>query len=505
MYKLIIADDEKNIREGLKNIIPWQELGFEVAAVFDDGAGVLTHIEMNHVDVILTDIKMKNISGIDIAKHVNTMESRPIILFLSGYKEFDLAYQAMQNNVYSYILKPAKNSEIVELFKKLKEKLDSENISDEVGNFGREQIVLDILTGSFTDESDMIKQLKTAGVPVSEDSSFTFITFKIKDYNFFTENVWKSGKDHLYIAIKNFLSNTPNSIEFIPLYRIGDIIPIFGVISGSTIGKEEIKAILDDIIEQIESEMKAVIAATIRSVYKNVRELVTEKPFFDVFKGAGSMVTTEYATEICNLLLLEVYKKNTEEQIQTILDGIKENIKAANDMEWSKLLLISICNELVLKMQATNKEFALPLLEISIKEIRAAKDFTELDTANDNLFGKLVEMISSDKLTSPEMIVNQIKLYIEDNFEKDITLQDIAENVYLSTAYISRLFKRHAGETVSDYIIKVRMEYAMVLLKQKKLKIYEVCYKVGYKSKKYFNITFKKYTGKSPTDYRENL
>ena len=264
MYKLVIADDEKNIREGLKNIIPWQELGFEVSAVFDDGAGVLAYIKEHHVDVILTDIKMKNVSGIDIAKHVNSIEEQPVILFISGYKEFDLAYQAMQNNVYSYILKPAKNSEIIELFKKLKEKLDAENVFEEVGNFGREQIVLDILTGNFTEEEDMINKLSTVGVLVSKDSSFAFITFKINDYNFFTENVWKSGKDHLYIAIKNFLINKDDNIEFLPLYRIGDIIPVLCIISGNDFNKDKIKKILDNITKRIESEMKAVIVATDR-------------------------------------------------------------------------------------------------------------------------------------------------------------------------------------------------------------------------------------------------
>ena len=499
MYKLIIADDEKCIREGLKDIIPWAETGFRVVGVFDDGAGVLEYIQNNNVDVVLTDIKMKRVSGIDIAKYVSEKKlNRPIVVFLSGYREFELAHQAMMNNVYSYILKPAKNSEIVEVFKKLKEKLDSQADEDS-GDFEREQLVLDILTGNILSEQDTLERLSSIGETVNEGSSFAFITLKINDYKFFVDNVWQNGKDYLYTAIKNFLVKG----KLIPLYRIGDIIPVFAIIPNFT--QEKLKLILRNITEQIRLEMKADVTAETIAVYNDISTLIREKPFFSLFKRNGGAEASGYASEICGLLLMEVYEKNTGEQIQEILNLIKDNIKAMNDTDGAKLLLLSVCNELLVKMQKANKEFAFLMLELSFKEIRSAKDFEELNTAADNLFGKLLEIIQTNKPATPEMTVEQIKLYISENFEKDITLQDIAENVYLSTAYISRLFKQYAGETVSDYIIKVRMDYAIILLKQKNLKIYEVCNRVGYKSKKYFNITFKKYTGKTPSEYRETV
>ena len=124
MYRLIIADDEKRIRMGLKNIIDWEKLGFEVTEIFSDGQEVIEYLEYVMPDVILTDIKMNYISGIEVVKYVFEHKLPCKVVLLSGYQEFELAVQAIRYGAEDYLLKPTDVEKLEETFLKLKEKLE---------------------------------------------------------------------------------------------------------------------------------------------------------------------------------------------------------------------------------------------------------------------------------------------------------------------------------------------------------------------------------------------
>ena len=95
--------------------------------------------------------------------------------------------------------------------------------------------------------------------------------------------------------------------------------------------------------------------------------------------------------------------------------------------------------------------------------------------------------------------------YINENYSLDFSLEDVADKVYLSAVYLSRLFKKMAGENFVDYLIRVRMNKAMELLQQPRFKAYEICEMVGYKNSRYFSRLFKQFTGFTPSEYRNNM
>lgn len=128
LYNLIIIDDEEEIREGLSNYFPWVDMGFKVTSTFDNGLTALEYLKTDPVDVILSDIKMPMMDGIELAAYVNEYYSSIKIIFLSGHKEFEYARQALQYGVKEYIVKPTKFNELVSCFSKLKEELDQEQL-----------------------------------------------------------------------------------------------------------------------------------------------------------------------------------------------------------------------------------------------------------------------------------------------------------------------------------------------------------------------------------------
>ncbi|WP_105614680.1 response regulator transcription factor [Vallitalea okinawensis] len=141
MYRLIIIDDEEEIRDGLSNYFPWDDMGYEVTAAFDNGIAAINYLNTNPVDVILSDIKMPMMDGIELASYVRDHYPSIKVIFLSGHKEFEYARQALQYGVREYIVKPTKFNELVSCFSKLKDELDQEQIVNETSEEESETII----------------------------------------------------------------------------------------------------------------------------------------------------------------------------------------------------------------------------------------------------------------------------------------------------------------------------------------------------------------------------
>lgn len=127
MYKLLIADDEYEIRNGLSKYFPWNEIGFQVVGLAENGKNVLEILQSNTVDVILCDIIMPIMTGLELAKSLHDTKSKIRIIFFSGFKDFEYAQKALEYGVNSYILKSTNYNELIKVFAKVKRDLDDEN------------------------------------------------------------------------------------------------------------------------------------------------------------------------------------------------------------------------------------------------------------------------------------------------------------------------------------------------------------------------------------------
>lgn len=135
MWQLIIIDDEPKIRAGLRDFFPWHELGFEVTADFGNGEQALTWVQSHHVDVVLTDIRMPLMDGIELCRRLRSLSEPPQVILLSSYTDFTYCRQALQYGVFDYISKPTKYTELVDVFTRLRQEVfpeeDSEPAQDE--------------------------------------------------------------------------------------------------------------------------------------------------------------------------------------------------------------------------------------------------------------------------------------------------------------------------------------------------------------------------------------
>lgn len=142
LYKMIIVDDEAEIRNGLANYFPWDQFGFHVVSVISNGKQALEFVQHNKIELVLTDIKMPIMDGIDLAKELHLHHPSIFIIFLSGYKDFHYAREGLKYGVKDYILKPGKYEEIKEVFSRVKQQIDKAwNKKDDVKKTYSENIV----------------------------------------------------------------------------------------------------------------------------------------------------------------------------------------------------------------------------------------------------------------------------------------------------------------------------------------------------------------------------
>jgi two-component system response regulator YesN len=127
MYKLLIADDEYEIRNGLCNFFPWNEIGFQIVGQAENGKQAYEFLQSNSVDVVLSDIMMPVMTGLELAERIKDSKIRVRVIFLSGYKDFEYAQKALEYGLTNYILKSTNFNELIRVFSTLKKELDREN------------------------------------------------------------------------------------------------------------------------------------------------------------------------------------------------------------------------------------------------------------------------------------------------------------------------------------------------------------------------------------------
>ncbi len=140
MHRLLLVDDEKETRLGLRNYFPWREIGFEIAGEAENGVDALAILESEHIDVILSDIRMPVMDGLDLAHEIFSKRLPVKIVFLSGHREFEYAQKALLYGVKNYIVKPTRYDELVDTFKKLNAELQATNVH-KTENTGEHKVV----------------------------------------------------------------------------------------------------------------------------------------------------------------------------------------------------------------------------------------------------------------------------------------------------------------------------------------------------------------------------
>lgn len=535
MYKLLLVDDEILVREAIAGNIHWKELGYELVSTCENGKEAITYIKENKVDVVLTDVCMPFIDGIELSKyiHINNLEIDVIIF--SGYNEFEYAQKAIRYGVSEYLSKPITSYELSEVLINLKKRLDKKKeIENEFKKINKSyfknliliqsKIIKNLIMGNELEESR--KEIEEYGI------SIDYLAYRVAiiEIDIYSDS-YNTDKDKIKQGdMKSFvIYNISN--EIIKRYNAGEVCKgdnNRAFILLWTNSPREFSNIISKIFEEIQEEVFKFSELTItisigenvyslsdlHKSYKDAEELLlykylwNENQIFDREKLKNKLNASLNLDGIIDKLILSIKlneRKQIEENIFEIQELFREGYIKKDKMCLYLFEIISQTCDL-LRLSNIAEEFIYKIKENSITKITESRSLSEaIVILKEFCFMSCEKMYIQKDSYSNKLAILALD-YIEKNYnDYDLNLNIICSYLCISTSYFSTIFKNYTGYTFMEVLIRTRMDKAKELLENTNLKNYEISDKVGFRDPHYFSIAFKKITGKSPKEYAKEM
>ena len=528
MYKVLIVDDEYLIREGLSESISWEKLGYKVSGTARNGQEALDIMSEEPADIIITDVKMPVMDGITLCSIINKKYPKTKIIILSGYGEFEYAKRAIEYNVYSYILKPLNEDELVSTFGAIFNELQTQNMpkdmSEGAGVFEDantetiEHIFLELLSGKPEDENFFTNKLIKLGLD-PHNKYFCIIAFNYDTVEEITESraifkeilqvakeywgeikapsIYLNGTFYVVLHAKNHISRADlnHYINGFLDYIKQNASSHYGRISMG-VGRE---------FKNLSTFKDKTEEANIALGYKYYRGEGSRTFYNDIYSstnGSGDLKYKElvpFIEDISKGLL----SCNTSMFLTSIKKLFNYFSQIGLDINHLYVKFIRIYSSIVDEIKKEHLFIPIPTEEEFYKAICKSRTFRMMTQTFEEILLSIQSQIKDYNETgSHHLLIQKIKQYITNNANSDLSLDQLSSIFFMNSSYLSKIFKDECRENLSDYIQKVRIEQAKNLLESTNKKVQEIATKVGYGDYRYFCTVFKKATGLTPLQYR---
>jgi two-component system, response regulator YesN len=535
MYKILIIDDEAVVRNSISRNIKWDEFGFELSDACEDGKKAIEAIDKYKPDVVITDICMPFLDGIELTRYISSKYPNTKVIILTGFDEFEYAQQAIKLDVFDFILKPITPNELKKVLNKLRTKLDEENNNTESLNRLKEQLreslpllkerFLNRVALGYIKNEKVEEKLKYFDINL-KGHYYLAIALDLDDYR--ESGMFKHGDDDelLYFAICNICE------EIISREYIGEVfqnnrncIIIFLSDDDDCLLQESATRLSEEIRSAIEKYLKftitvgiGTICSDLKSLYLSYKSAASALDYRFVL-GRNQVINindlentrnnrSEFNNELKKKLITEI-KIGTTQNIDQVINILFQDIRASySSLEGSYLQIQQI---IVLILSALNDMGydEAELFGTGFSPLTGVYQFKTLDQIEGwikELCQKIALFVFNKRNNLSELQALKAEEYIKSNYHNEnISLNSVCKHLLLSTSYFSMIFKNHTGVTFIEYLTRIRVEKAMELLKVTNLKAYEIANQVGYSDSHYFSSIFKKATGLTSTEYREKI
>lgn len=516
MYRLIIADDEKRIRQGLKNIVDWNSLGFEVTEIFADGQDVIEYLDYMMPDVILTDIKMSNVSGLEVAKYVFEHKLPCKVVLISGYQEFELAVQGIKYGAEDYLLKPTDVEKLEETFRKICRQLDEtrERMRKSKAEKERMEEAIPLLEERFfgdlvmgvAESEDYIRNCMEILYPgmAMENKKCFLSDIYIEDYEHFMKEVWEYSYDQLEVNLGNFLRIYQGSCYFHIVYKSGNLIEVIGICTADseqeTGGDEAFYPAMEALLREIEKYFHFQAQFKIRKAYDNVLQIRQARERLQNGEEDTSVLEQNIGEQ--KKLVMSNLTTGNIGTAQKLFHNILKELEVVSMVKRNNIV-IDIMSTMNTVLSEVNSQLARSLQPyFNYTEMISKARAEEMKEYTDRIFDRIRLADEKKEYYDTGTMVDKARNYIRENIYQDISQEETANYLYICPSYLSRMFKKQTGESFIQYVTRVKMEKAIELLKDPKYKTYQVSEILGYKTPRYFSRLFRSHTGMNPSEYR---
>lgn len=421
MYKLLIADDERSTREGLRSFFEHEPNGFQLVGVVDGGLQALAMAREHQPDLLLTDVRMPDIDGLSLARRCAELANPPHLLIMSSYVETQYIKSALKLRAMNYLIKPIDLTELRETLQKIHQRLDAEAVERErkeklrVGlnhsrSWLRGHFLEELLESVCTDTAEIAQQLDFLDMEMPEIARYGVLSVRLDSQSPCFTHDPAENKKKMY----------------------------------------SLRKLLEDILSSY---------------------------------GEGY-----------------VFERGTRELVVVAM----ERCEVSDEQDAFAGSLSTICQESfsALAMAQANAAIGIGKIVLFRHQLPLSYALAREDTQA-RLIGSSNVLVHSRPGSPADQTVEKICAIIQEHYQENLTIQSIAERIYLSPNYICMVFKQATGQTINQYTTQVRMEQAKKLLAKQELRITDIGAGVGYAEPGYFNKLFKKYAALTPKEYRQ--
>ncbi|WP_221567086.1 response regulator [Alkalihalobacillus sp. TS-13] len=519
MLRIMVVDDERIEREALKMMIGREMEGAEVVAEAGNGRQAIEIAKAEHPDLILMDIKMPGIDGVEAVTEIKKELPDIRIIMVSAFDTFEYAKKVMQQGVKEYLLKPSKKEEVIEAICRVQGEIDQERkeLQDKQQLERKFNKALDFMQSEWSVSLlvDHVQELD-----LNEWGQLLDINFKCgfaivveKNGQEVDRRAWVDWlKEHVNRHCSDSTLLSPNHEEKLPVFFLTD--KIDGEDKNGF--KTYILPFIRNLIHQCERIFHFKPRVGIGLPYRSVHQL--SKSYYEALHVLESIHSDEHVT-----YRFSSDESNTEngatvafQKEKDLLESIK-NGDVTNALQKFEFYLNELSNDaasdLNHSVSSLNEFFIIATRMINDLGIpmdrfipyNQISSYQQLEEKSTRLLREIVEKVQTWRMVQAKGKLESAKEYIEKHYYEPLTLEMVASHVELSPYYLSKLFKEKKGITFIDFMTHIRIEKAKEYMLEPEISVKEVCFKVGYKDPNYFSRVFKKNVGQSPKQYRTVL
>nr|WP_304220060.1 response regulator transcription factor [Fredinandcohnia onubensis] len=490
--KLLVVDDEPIISQGLRFTIPWDSYGVEVIGEASNGKEASEILAHEQVDIVLTDVRMPEMDGIQLARYIHEQMPHIQVIIISGYDDFEYAREAMRFRVQDYLLKPVDIDELIMKVNELKEKIihqRSQKTKEEKKRL-KDAVSQLILTPHL--------QFPNVNHDLFQGKKYCVLVSEIPDYARFVENQSNEKLAEIRAEWSHNLNNVlKDSISFFAHENL-QVSVVFSDVDVQEMTNAEL-AYTCGMSEKFEDPLKLYEA-----YQKAIEALFTKESSHE--KVLPYKEKTNSSPDIDYSSIYESLFDQDSEELKEHINNLFEKMKQAG---YSLLEMCEFCYELNKKIEQKLQGLLSETLladstyqvtnEVDLHFYNSSDYLKQLLLSDIQMWHRLLEKENQGKKSwSVEKAIE----YIHENFRRDLKASEVANEIHITPNYFSMIFKKELGKSFNDYLNDLRIEKAMQLLTETSDRVYEIATEVGYREYKYFVQVFRKKTGMTPTDYR---
>jgi len=527
MYRLIIVDDERQIRKGIQKILNWEEYGIEIVGEAANGVQALELIQKVKPDIVFTDIHMPKMNGIELLESIKTSELSMLSVVLSGYDDYRLVRKAMKAGALDYILKPFSELQIINIVEEILErmdKIDIDKVNTEQGLLWLRDNVFNRLVGGMIDSIELREKIQVLGLKLPKTRCYMAVTRVGEFEEAMDEMARRKEIKQILDAYEEILDKEIGEYAFLN-YK-GEICIIF-VLKEAKGQRDNKKNPLDTFLGKLKKMIPDTITVGAGGVVSNYRGLKTS------YEQARTALNYRYVFDNLEVLYYEEIEKffvdqdimidiKARELTEIIDQGNPKKTRQYvgtifNPNEVNVILPdIFVLRNAAMEVIFTAHQYAQgnPLIDKALLNKEKYNALNQLYFADTK--EKIVQIIVTDidALANEAMRANNsnfsklifdLVLYSREHYKDNaLSLQFLAERFQVNPAYLGRKFKKETGKSFTDFLNEIRVKKAIELLKTTNSKGTELSEYLGFTNYNYFYMVFKQITGQSPMNFRNS-